>query len=69
MNELEKIQKYIRKTGVTYPLTSPYHLNLMELSALRHMGDASKAICLAFEYGRAKGERSARAAQRKGATA
>lgn len=44
-------------------------MNLEELFALRGMDDFGSAICLAFDYGRAKGERSARAAQRKKQTA
>ena len=69
MNEIEKIQKYIDLTGVKYASSSPYQMNLAELFALRRMDDIGEAICLAFEYGRAKGERSARAAQRKEGTA
>lgn len=69
MDTIEKIQGYIRRTGVEYPLATPYQLTLMEVFALRHMDDISAAICLAFEYGRAKGERSARATLRKEVTA
>lgn len=69
MNEIEKIQKYIDLTGVNYAGGSPYQMNLGELFALCRMDDIGDAICLAFEYGRAKGERSARAAQRKGTPA
>lgn len=65
MNEIEKIQKYIQETDVTYQLGTPYQLKMGELCALHSMGDGLEAICLAFEYGLAKGERSARAAQRQ----
>lgn len=62
---IDRIQKYIDRTGVKYASGSPYQMNLEELFALRGMDDFGSAICLAFDYGRAKGERSARAAQRK----
>ena len=68
MNEIEKIQRYIQLTGVEYRLGSPYQMNLGELFVLSEMDDKGAAICLAFNYGRAKGERSARAARRREAT-
>ncbi len=68
MNEIEKIQRYIQLTGVEYGAGSPYYMNTLELFALYKMDDKGAALCLAFDYGRAKGERSARAAQRKEAT-
>jgi len=68
MNEIEKNQRYIQLTGVEYRQGSPYQMNLGKLFALYKMDDKGATICLAFDYGRAKGERSARAAQRKGVT-
>lgn len=67
MSEIEKIKRYIKRTGIQYSLTTPYQMDLQELFALRALAEntLSDAICLAFEYGRAKGERSARAAQRR----
>ena len=67
MDTIEKIQGYIRRTGVKYKDTTPYQMNLREMFALTHMAeeDLISTICLAFDYGRAKGERSARAAQRR----
>lgn len=65
MDEIEKIQRYIKNTGVQYKLTTPYQMNLGEMLALCHMDNRLEAICQAFEYGRAKGARSARAAQKR----
>lgn len=67
MSEIEKIKRYIKRTGVQYEITSPYHIDLQELVALRRMAEnaLADAIYLAFEYGRAKGERSARATQKR----
>lgn len=66
-DKIKRIRGYINRTGVEYSPASPYQLDLAEVSALAHMAttDAAGAIRLAFEYGRAKGERSAKAAQRK----
>lgn len=62
MNEIEKIKRYIERTGVKYSTGSPYQMDFADMSGLRHMAgdDLIGALCLAFEYGRAKGERSAR---------
>lgn len=67
MSEIEKIKQYIERTGVKYPNGTPYQMDLMEMFALAHLAceDAVGAVCLAFDYGRAKGERSARAAQKR----
>ncbi len=64
---IEKIRAYIRRTGIKYDFSTPYQMSLSETLELARMSkeDASGAICLAFEYGRAKGERSARAALKK----
>lgn len=66
MNSIEKIRAYIKRTGVKYDFSTPYQMSLNEAFELAHMSqeNATGAICLAFEYGRAKGERSARAAQK-----
>ena len=53
MNNVEKIRRYIERTGEKFPKS--YDLNMGELEAL----------ALAFEYGRAKGARCVR----NGATA
>lgn len=62
MSEIEKIQRYIERT-TKFPDGTPYQMNLQELFGLSHMseGDVVGAICLAFDYGRAKGYRAAKA--------
>ena len=67
MSSIEKIRAYIRRTGIKYDFSTPYQMSLSETLELARMSkeDASGAICLAFEYGRAKGERRARAALKK----
>ncbi len=64
---IEKIQGYIKRTNVKYNTSSPYQMNLEEIIELANLAgeDVTGAICLAFDYGRAKGERSARAAQKR----
>lgn len=66
MNEIEKIKRYIERTGVKYSTGSPYGMDLNDMFGLRQTAnnDLIGALILAFEYGRAKGERSARAAQK-----
>ena len=54
MNNVEKIRRYIERTGEKFP--SAYHLSMGELEALKGMGKL-EALALAFEYGRAKGFR------------
>lgn len=67
MNVIEKIQRYIENTGVKYPNGNPYQMRLSEMFALSHLASdfALDAVCLAFEYGRAKGERCAKARAKK----
>lgn len=62
MNDVEKIRRYIERTGEKFPKF--YDLNMVELEALKNMGKL-EALALAFEYGRAKGARCVR----KGSTA
>lgn len=67
MNKIEKIQQYIdqsRLDKVPEETRLAYDLNLYEikeLSALAENGEGLDAICIAFEYGRAKGYRMAKA--------
>jgi len=63
MNEIEKINRYIARTNMKLAITSPYHMNLKELLGLSGIAgeDVGRAICMAFEYGRAKGYRAAKA--------
>lgn len=69
MTEMEKMRRYIERTGVKYSLASPYNMTLEEMWELRRMEDIGVAFSLAFDYGRAKGERSARAEQKRRARA
>lgn len=65
MTEIERINRYIERTGATYKDTSPYHMKIGEAFALARASDNVRAVSLAFEYGRAKGYRAAKAAERK----
>ena len=62
MSEIEKIKGYIERTK-TFTDGTPYQMNLNEMLGLSHMSaeDAAGAIILAFNYGRAKGYRAAKA--------
>ena len=67
MSAKEKIQKYIARTGISYSDSSPYGMltgESLELVKLAHESPMN-AIILAFEYGRAKGERHARNQKKK----
>jgi len=68
MSEIEKIRKYIERTKMSN--NRNYGLNITETFELAHKacspdGIPCEMICLAFEYGRAKGIREARAEARK----
>lgn len=66
MSEIEKIQRYIARSK-KFPMGTPYQMNLLEMFILADMStkNATDAVCLAFEYGRAKGYRAARAEKLK----
>lgn len=66
MSEIEKIQRYIAHSK-KFPMGTPYQMNLLEMFILADMSaeSATDAVCLAFEYGRAKGYRAARAEKLK----
>ena len=57
MNNVEKIRRYIERSGEKFPKS--YDMNMSELEALAMMGKL-EALALAFEYGRAKGARCVR---------
>ena len=59
---VEKMRRYIELTGARYSDIAPYQMGCDDLAALYEMAadDFMAAIRLAFEYGRAKGERHAR---------
>ena len=66
MNNIEKIQQYIdqsRLDKVPKETRLDYDLNvyeIKELFALSENGEGLDAICIAFEYGRAKGYQMAK---------
>lgn len=60
MNDIERIQQYIDNTkGETHR----YQINLRELWVLKNgaLENPVEMLCLAFNYGRAKGYRAAKA--------
>lgn len=65
MSEIEKIQRYVARTK-KFPEGTPYQMNLLEAFSLADMSHeaAIDAICIAFEYGRAKGYRAAKAEEK-----
>lgn len=66
MTEIEKMKRYIDRTK-KFPEGTPYQMNLLEIFTLNDMGknDPYEMICLAFNYGRAKGYRAAKAEKLK----
>lgn len=60
MSVLQKIQSYISQT--TIKNSKRYGMNMSELLAMRETAgdDLSSALCLAFDYGMAKGYRAAK---------
>lgn len=65
MNELEHINRYIERTKQAN--VEFYQMNLAEMFAMAQAARQKPAdmICLAFEYGMAKGYRAARAEAKK----
>ncbi len=61
MSEIEKMKRYIERSK-KFPMGTPYQMNLLEAFTLADMSaeSATDAVCLAFEYGRAKGYRAAK---------
>lgn len=66
MSEIEKMKRYIERSK-NFPTGTPYQMNLLEAFVLADMSaeNATDAVCLAFEYGRAKGYRAAKAEVRR----
>ena len=64
MSEIEKMQRYIERTKVENGAF--YQMNLREMLDLAHTAAETPVdvVCLAFEYGRAKGYRAAKAERR-----
>ena len=66
MSEIEKMRRYIERTKMRTSDTGPYKMNLMEAFELAHKaldyhGLPIEVISLAFDYGKAKGYRAAKA--------
>lgn len=64
MGEIEKMERYIKRTKASN--MNAYQMNLREMLDLAHSAVEAPidAVCLAFEYGRAKGYRAAKAERR-----
>lgn len=62
MTDIERIERYISKTGKP---GDQYDLRANEMLIINNYGCTIDNICLAFNYGRAKGLRAARAEVKK----
>ena len=63
MSDIEKIERYIKRTNIA---KNPcYAINLRETCALKNMENIFDVVYLAFQYGRAKGYREAKAEAQK----
>ncbi len=67
MTEIEKMQRYIARAKMPSDPKDNYCFCLGELNAIERFAkaDSFNALCLLFEYGRAKGYRAAKAEVRK----
>lgn len=67
MNEIEKIQRYIDGAANKFPAGTPYQMGIDEMFKLSDVSkkDAIGALCMAFNYGRAKDYRAAKAEARR----
>ena len=63
----EKIERYIRRTRLNPKDTMAYQIKFTEIVWLAHATEKLPidAVCLAFNYGMAKGYRAAKAEVRK----
>ena len=68
MSELEKMQRYIQLTGMEEKKSLLYSMDVRQMNELRKLG-LFEMICLAFDYGKAKGFRMAKAEVREGGAA
>ena len=60
MTEIEKMQKYIERTKTGIAIDSQYQMNVQEAVAASSLSPL-EAVSLAFNYGKAKGYRAAKA--------
>lgn len=63
MSELEKIQGYINSTNL--PSLDRYEMRVCDTIAISGIEGTFNQIIMAFEYGRAKGWRAAKASTKK----
>lgn len=72
MSEIEKIERYIKRTKMSTKDHVRYSMNMLEAAELAYQARANRfpieIISLAFAYGQAKGYRAAKA-KKKGAIA
>ena len=70
MTKTEEIKRYIERTKINAHLASGYQMYLQETLALAYMAEQTpiEAICLAFEYGKAKGYRMTKSKHLSGST-
>lgn len=69
MSEIEKMKQYIERTKMGQSKSGPYQMNMKEALELAHQVIESvdfpiEVITLAFNYGKAKGYRAAKAERR-----
>ena len=60
----KRIERYIELTIIPSDIRNLYDMGFDEWQALAHCNQPLNAIALAFEYGKAKGYRAARAERR-----
>lgn len=67
MSEIEKIQRYIDRTGIVTKIGSAYGMRPRELSAIYEIARRNefRAMALIFTFGQAKGYRAAKAEARR----
>lgn len=67
MSEIEKIERYIGRTGLSSFIRNRYQMIWHELRAVTILGqgDPCKAVSLAYTYGLAKGYRAAKAESKR----
>lgn len=65
MSEIEKMKRYIERTKISND--DFYQMNLIEMMDLAHAAAETPVdiVCLAFDYGKAKGYRAAKAEGRR----
>lgn len=64
MSEIESIQRYIDRTNMKHDLDG-YSMRHDDIFALLSSRDMGFAVIMAFEYGKAKGYRAAKAEARR----